>query len=272
MSRWPVPGDRPLTARSVLASTLLGAQPPELPVAHLVGVAGLFGINENRARVALSRMVASGEATTDGSGRYRLAGHLLERQHRQDVGRAGVTGTWSGNWHVVVLDATARPARWREYQRRALSRARLGEVRQGVWARPDNHDPVLDVGATGVLVRFVGSPDGLGELDSAGLARRLWDVDAWHRRAEELVHELRSRPTRTSDDLAPGFVLSAAVLRHLAADPLLAVELLPRPWAGTALRDAYGTWDARYREVLVEYTGRVVAGATGAFSEPGRGA
>ncbi len=51
----------PLTARSVLASALLGEDPPELPVAHLVHLAGLFGINENRARVALSRMVAAGE-------------------------------------------------------------------------------------------------------------------------------------------------------------------------------------------------------------------
>ena len=42
----------PLTARSVLASALLGMDPPELPVAQLVRLTGLFGINENRARVA----------------------------------------------------------------------------------------------------------------------------------------------------------------------------------------------------------------------------
>ena len=78
----------------MLASTLLGAEPPELPVGHLVHVAGLFGINENRARVALSRMVASGEVTTSGDGRYRLAGHLLQRQARQTVSRAGRTARW----------------------------------------------------------------------------------------------------------------------------------------------------------------------------------
>jgi phenylacetic acid degradation operon negative regulatory protein len=48
-----------VTARSVLASALLGMDPPELPVAQLVRLTGLFGISENRARVALSRMVAS---------------------------------------------------------------------------------------------------------------------------------------------------------------------------------------------------------------------
>ena len=93
----------PFTARSVLASALLGEDPPELPVAHLVHLAGLFGINENRARVALSRMVAGGEVTTDGSGRYRLAGHLLERQDRQVASRRGETRPWQGTWRLVVV-------------------------------------------------------------------------------------------------------------------------------------------------------------------------
>ena len=66
-----------------MASALLGTDPAELPVAQLVRLTGLFGISENRARVALSRMVSTGEATTDGAGRYRLAGHLVARQMRQ---------------------------------------------------------------------------------------------------------------------------------------------------------------------------------------------
>jgi phenylacetic acid degradation operon negative regulatory protein len=56
----------PMTARSVLASALLGEDPPELPVAHLVLLGELFGINPNRSRVALSRMVARGTAWPDG--------------------------------------------------------------------------------------------------------------------------------------------------------------------------------------------------------------
>ena len=90
----------PLTARSVLASALLGMDPPELPVAQLVRLTSLFGISENRARVALSRMVASGEATSDGSGGYRLAGHL--RRASPGSRRAGPVPppptTASGGW------------------------------------------------------------------------------------------------------------------------------------------------------------------------------
>ena len=37
-------GARRLTARSVVASTLLGSDPPELPTRSLVGTAALFGI------------------------------------------------------------------------------------------------------------------------------------------------------------------------------------------------------------------------------------
>src|ERR1700689_1869226 len=104
------PHDRPRPARSVLASTLLGVDPPELPVSYLVHMGELFGINENRARVALSRMVSSGEVTPDGEGRSRLTGHLLERQHRQVASRSGQTRAWPGTWHLVVVASAGSTA------------------------------------------------------------------------------------------------------------------------------------------------------------------
>ena len=52
------------------------------------------------------------------------------------------------------------------------------------------------------------------------------------------------------DALAPGFVLSAAVLRHFNADPLLPRELLDRRWPGDALRADYERYDRAYRDLL----------------------
>ena len=65
-------GARPrLTARSVLASTLLGLDPPELRTAALVAGAELLGVSPGTARVAISRMVTAGELepTADGGTR-----------------------------------------------------------------------------------------------------------------------------------------------------------------------------------------------------------
>lgn len=244
------PGVRPLTARSVLASTLLGAQPPEVPVAHLVHVAGLFGVNENRARVALSRMVGSGEATTDGAGRYRLAGHLLERRRRQEASRAGRTGTWSGRWHMVVLTTAAAAADERGQRRAALARARLGELRQGVWLRPDNLPLELQGMAGEDMAVFRARPDG----DGAALAASLWDLEGWAAESRRLLSQLEELPPVGPKQLAPGFVLSAAVLRHFQADPLLPGALLPASWPGGDLRRVYDSWDVRYRRLLVEWS------------------
>ncbi|HEX4128103.1 MAG TPA: PaaX family transcriptional regulator C-terminal domain-containing protein, partial [Acidimicrobiales bacterium] len=239
----------PLTARSVLASALLGMEPPELPVAQLVRLTGLFGINENRARVALSRMVAGGEATTDGSGRYRLAGHLVARQERQSESRAGATEAYAGEWWLAVVTTTGSAAEVRATRRRALGYGRLAELREGVWMRPAN---------VGVRV-----PDSLGgdmELmrarpeDPVALAHRLWDLVAWSARAHTLLGDLHALRPDGPDALAPGFELSAAVLRHLQADPLLPSELLPVEWPGAALRANYEEWDTRYRATLRDWS------------------
>jgi phenylacetic acid degradation operon negative regulatory protein len=239
-------GNTPFTARSVLASALLGQVPPELPVAHLVHLAGLFGINENRARVALSRMAASGEVTTDGSGRYRLAGHLLERQDRQAGSRRGETRPWSGRWTMAAVTVSGRSADDRQAMRERLTRARLAECREGVWLRPDNIELVPDPRDDTGLAIFAATPEG----EPATLAAGLWDLDGWARGARDLAGRLDRLHTTGPDRLAAGFELSAAVLRHLQADPLLPAELLPTDWPGLALRLTYDRWDRRYREVL----------------------
>jgi phenylacetic acid degradation operon negative regulatory protein len=241
----------PLTARSVLASALLGMDPPELPVSQLVRLTGLFGISENRARVALSRMVAGGEATSDGSGRYRLAGHLAARQSRQSASRAGTTSPYEGEWWLAVVTTTGSSAEVRGTRRRALAYGRLAELREGVWMRPANLAVRLPVELDGDVELMTARPG-----DAVALARRLWDLTAWSARARRLSRRLDALRPDGPAALAPGFELSAAVLRHLQADPLLPAELLPEDWPGTSLRAAYDTWDARYRATLRDWSRR----------------
>ncbi|HEY4377778.1 MAG TPA: PaaX family transcriptional regulator C-terminal domain-containing protein, partial [Acidimicrobiales bacterium] len=89
---------------------------------------------------------------------------------------------------------------------------------------------------------------------AAALAAELWDLEAWTMRAIELDTAVgRLVPQLEAGDstaLAPGFVLSAAVLRHLQADPLLPEELCPDSWTGSELRTHYDRYDIAYRSTL----------------------
>lgn len=236
--------NKPLTARSVLASTLLGLDPPVLEVRRLVETAELFGISEGTARTALSRMAAAGEVEADG-GRYRLTGRLLGRQRRQDEGRHPHLRPWRGRWRMAVVTTERRSAADRAELRTELTRLRLAEWREGVWLRPDNLR--LDVPALAV--------EHCAWLD-ADLDERpegLWDLDGWAAEAGALLDDLGELPPVSTGALAPGFVLSAAVLRHLASDPLLPPALLPPRWPGDDLRAAYDEWDRTYRALIATW-------------------
>ncbi len=136
-------GNRPLSARSVLASALLGADRARLPVGTLVAMASLFGISDGAARTCLWRMVSNGELTTD-DGSYTLAGHLLERRERvAEASRIDDAGAhqWDGTWELAIVSLERRPAADRLELRKAAMALHLGELREGVWIRPDNLDP-----------------------------------------------------------------------------------------------------------------------------------
>ena len=236
---------RPLTARSVVASTLLGVRPSELPARSLVASGGLFGIAEGTVRTALSRMVAAGELTLE-DGRYALAGPFLSRRQRQDESRVGRPERWDGDWEMAVVDGDRRSAVDRTALRRATKDLRLAALREGVWLRPANLDPERLAEARAVVtaqcLAFSARPVDV-------VADRLWPVDGWATVARRLEADLAVHGPRLDDpdELAAGFLLSAAVLRHLQADPLLPTELLRDDWPGPALRRTYEAYDATFK-------------------------
>ncbi len=244
---------RPLTARSVIASTLLGMTPPRLPTLLLVRSGELFGISAGTTRVALSRMVAAGELEADGAG-YRLAGHLLNRQARQSASRSAVVRPWDGEWTMAVVVDGRRSAVERGELRNAMRVLRLADTREGVWLRPDNLAPGSAPEAEAVVTaqchRFTAQP-----VDEAApaLAGRLWDLEGWAARTHQLQAEMRGLVGRLeagdTDALAPGFVTSAAVLRHFLADPLLPSELVTDSWPGQHVRTDYDRYDYAFKTV-----------------------
>lgn len=244
---------RGLTARSVLASVLLGTDPPWLPTPLLVRTAALFGLSEGTTRTALSRMVAAGDVQPEGGG-YRLGGRLVARQARQTASRRPTTRGWDGTWELATVEGDgARPATDRATLREALATLRLAELREGVWGRPDNLQPDRSPEALATASMWCRWWRG-STPHPPPAPTQLWALPDWVAAARSLRAEMAARrPGLEAGDpagLADGFVTSAAVLRHLQADPLLPPAILPADWPGDALRADYDRYDAAYRAVL----------------------
>lgn len=241
---------RPLTARSVVASTLLGVRPSVLPARSLVASGALFGIAEGTVRTALSRMVAAEELTL-ADGRYALGGPFLNRRERQDESRAGTTRPWDGDWELAVVEGERRSAADRAALRQAMRDLRLAELREGVWLRPANLSPDRLPDARAVVAAqcrtFAACPDEAG----VELAGGLWALDAWAEGARahaQALDDLTPRLGADPDVLRPAFLALAATLRHLQADPLLPHALLPPDWPGPALRRSHDRADAGFKQ------------------------
>lgn len=217
-----------MTARSVVLSVLLGAHPAWATASELVGLTADFDIKEATLRVALTRMVSAGDLVRSEDG-YRLSDRLLTRQRRQDDALHPRTRDWDGTWTTLVITTVGTDARTRAALRSALQDKRFGELREGVWLRPDNLDEELTADIrerTRVLHARDDAP--------AELAHRLWDLSGWSNTGRRLLEDMAA-----ATDIPGRFVAAAGMVRHLLTDPVLPHELLPEGWPGDELRAAY---------------------------------
>ncbi|WP_214406448.1 PaaX domain-containing protein, C- domain protein [Pseudonocardia lacus] len=245
-----VAGTRPLTARSVLASALLGARDARLPAAGLIAVASLFGISAGAVRTCLWRMVSDGELTTDDS-TYALAGHLLERRRRVDEAVRPGPRRWDGTWELAVVSPARRAAADRLALRRAATALHLAELREGVWTRPDNLDPDRLPGSRAVLdrqcVRFDGATCDL----PAPAVRTLFGLDGWADDARRLTAAMDGELDAADESPDYLFLLSIAVMRHLQLDPVLPPALLDDDRPADDLRRTYRRFDEVFNRRIV---------------------
>lgn len=217
-----------MTARSVVLSVLLGAHPAHARAGELVRLTSDFGIKETTLRVALTRMVGAGDLIRSADG-YRLSDRLLARQRRQDDAIDPRVRPWSGQWVTLIVTSVGGDARTRAALRTAMHDKRFGELREGVWMRPDNLEPDLDPEIDARVRVLRARVD-----DAAELAGELWDLPGWAETGHRLLDEMAAAP-----DIPARFVVAAATVRHLLTDPVLPDELLPADWPGARLRAAY---------------------------------
>ncbi|MGW1668422.1 PaaX family transcriptional regulator C-terminal domain-containing protein [Streptomyces sp. NPDC002324] len=268
---------RPLSARSVVLSLLLGMHPPELPVKDLVRHVEPFGVAGSALRAALSRMVSAGDLRR-ADAVYGLSDRLLDRQRRQDESVHPETRPWNGDWEMVVVTTTGRRPADRADLRARLTALRLAELREGVWLRPANLRRARTPEFGPTVAYFTGRPeqpaatatgndprpaDGptardsaagadrptAGDLPARHLAASLWPLEDWAATAGTLLAHIE-RTRRPADR----FTALAAAVRHLLADPVLPPELLPKGWPGPELRAAYTTHRRELVETILGHT------------------
>jgi phenylacetic acid degradation operon negative regulatory protein len=246
--------ERPLGARSLVASLLLRSEPPRMPAARLVQWCGLFGVAEGTARVALTRMVDRGELRAD-NGTYALAGRVGSRRVAQDWSLAPKLDRWDGSWRLAIVGGGARSAADRQALRDAMRLVRCAQLREGVWTRPANlpraaaADDAWDV-VDAQCTWWSAHPDD----DPVQLAESLFAVRRWATRADRLHARLldATRELAGGHDraLAGAFEIGAASVAHIRRDPLLPEELGAGAAAGWALRAAYREYEGGFTTAL----------------------
>jgi phenylacetic acid degradation operon negative regulatory protein len=246
-------GDQSLSARSVLATALLGAPQPHLTAGELVAMASLFGISDGAARTCLWRMVSNGELTSE-DGIYALAGGLLERRQRVDeASRAATTRPWDGTWELAVVSLERRSAADRLALRKAATALHLAELREGIWIRPDNLDPDRLPTLRAVLDRQCVHFHNAATDIPAETVRSLFNLDDWAADADRFTVALQDEVDAEAGgakDFAYWFALSVAVVRHLQLDPLLPAEVIGTDWPGHKLRSAYRRFNEVFQQRL----------------------
>ena len=233
MSLDTVPAVRPLSARSVALSLLLGAGTAGLSSRDLVALGDRFGVSPPTMRVALSRLAAAGDVRAlDGT--YRLTERHRWRQERQEESLHPRIRPYDGSWRMIVVVSGGRSAAERGELRRELSAGRFAELREGVWMRPDTLvDPLTRADPS--LVEMTTTP-----AHDRDLVARMWPLHQWAARGRWLLERTET------PDLAERLAVHAAIVRHLRDDPWLPASLLPPDWPGDSLRIA----DARFRDTL----------------------
>lgn len=220
-----------------MLSLMLGAHPDQMRTADIIAAGEYFGISAATMRVALSRAASAGDVIRVEGG-YELSARLRARQRRQDEGVEDIASAWDGSWEMAIVVVAGRSGPDRAALRDALAAARLAELREGVWMRPANlrrprsyaDAPVLDCFT---LQAHPHAPE---------LAARLWDLQGWAARGEELLEQFE-----VVRDPALRLSLAATMVRLLSGDPLLPANLVPQGWPGESLRQAYRSYQQELR-------------------------
>ncbi|MET9950483.1 PaaX family transcriptional regulator C-terminal domain-containing protein [Streptomyces sp. NPDC006339] len=246
------------TPRSLIVS-LYGAygRAPDgapLPVAELIRLLGVFGVDAPSVRSSVSRLKRRGlllpRRTADGAAGYALsddARMLLDDGDRRIYGRT--QPALSDGWVLAVFSVPEAERHKRHLLRSRLARLGFGTAAPGVWIAPARlHEETRHTLERLELSSYVDlfRGDHLGFAPTAEAVARWWDLPSIAKLHEEFLdaHEpvLRAWPAGpgTPEDAYRAYLLALDSWRRLPyADPVLPLELLPENWPGTRSAEVF---------------------------------
>lgn len=258
---------RPISPRTVLEAFL--PFNGEAPLAEIYATANLAGIPDQTLRLAIRRLVASGDATQMGRGRAGTLtltrnGRLrLERDRRslslafaQDAGRA----PWDGRWRLIAVSIPERERSLRDTLRRELTELGAAAISTSLYASP--HDLAAEI--TDAAGRYVSTAttDDLnvaGTTDPKVIAETLWPsrgtIDAYATLDDSLDRDAADTSTPA---VVRMLILADALELAIRHDPLLPPELRSAPWTPSNVRAAWAArWEALSEQASNETAVRV---------------
>ena len=235
-----------------------------IPAADAFSVAKACDRSAEQVRSCLRRLVGEGLFARDGIGQRAVYhptddglralasfGARALQAHAQDTERE----TWDGHWHLVAFAVPESRRAARDALRDHLGMLGGAAVHNGLYVSP--HPWEKDVAATAgelgvteqVTLAVTHDLTVGGESEPAGLAARLWRLDAlgaryqafvdrWSGVIDRLDEMQRDHRELADSAFLPGALAMALAYRAcLDTDPLLPAELLPQPWPGRAARE-----------------------------------
>lgn len=230
-----------------------------VPLAVVYDAANLAGLTDQPVRLAIRRLVASGDAEQTGRGRagtLSLTSSGRRRLQRdrvslalawaQDAGDA----PWDGHWRLIAVTAPERERAVRDTLRRTLHELGAVAVSTGLYVSPHDLGSELPGDARPYLSTATTSDlDVRGTTSPTVIAETLWPSEptiAAYATLDEALHRDASDPEVPV--VVRMLLLADALEVAIRDDPLLPLELRGAPWAPSQTR---ATWADRW-ETLSE--------------------
>ncbi|MER6050679.1 PaaX family transcriptional regulator C-terminal domain-containing protein [Streptomyces sp. NPDC001793] len=257
------------------AETSGGRPPGPVPVAALIRLLGVLGVDPPSVRSAVSRLKRRGllvpERTSAGAAAYGLSDagrQLLADGDRRIFGRPA--GPPQG-WVLAVFSVPEEERHKRHLLRSRLARLGFGTAAPGVWIAPAHlYDETRHTLERLQLADYVDlfTGDHAGFTPTAQAVARWWDLDALaaRHRAFLSVHEpvlarWTRRRTLPPEAAYHDYLLALDAWRRLPyADPGLPPHLLPAGWPGGRAAEVFARLHSRLRDAGARYAHEAMAG------------